>query len=153
MAVAPLTASGIFAVGAKLRAAGLYSSAFVVPPAAISTLPSGSSVAVCPDWATPSGPVAANVFGGPSPPVVAAVAVVASTGRIRPETRAPVQVTTAMRWRAQRGRFITRQCHHAGQPKQSHACQTFRRSENGSHGDEAVNGHRLDRSAPATPLS
>ncbi len=106
--MAPLTASGIFAVGAKLRVAGLYSSAFVVPPAATSTFPLGSSVAVCPDWATPSGPVATNVFGGPSPPAIAAFAVVASTGKIRPETRAPVHVITAMRWRAKRDRFITK---------------------------------------------
>ena len=115
--MAPVTASGIFAVGAKRRVRGLYSSAFVVPPAAISTSPSGSRVAVYPDWATPRGPVATNVFGGPSPPAGAAAAVVASTGRIRPETRAPVQVSTATRWRAQRDRFITRQCHHAGEPK------------------------------------
>ena len=58
-------------------------------------------------------------FRGVAPPgqPVAAAAVVASTGRIRPETRAPVQVSTATRWRAQRDRFITRQCHHAGEPK------------------------------------
>jgi len=117
VAVARLTASGIFAVGAKLRVAGLYSSAFVVPPAAISTWPSGSSVAVCRDWATPSGAVATKVFGGPSPPPAAAAAVVASRGRIMPEARAPVQVSTAMRWRARRDRFITCQCDHAGQLK------------------------------------
>ncbi len=118
VAVALLTASGIFPVGENVRVAGLYSSAFVVPPAAISTCPSCSSVAVCPDCATPSAPVATKVFGGPSPPAVAAAAVVASTGRIEPEARAPVQAsTTSMRWQAERDRFVTRQCHHDGQPE------------------------------------
>ncbi len=113
VAVASRTASGIFAAGAKVRVAGLYSSAFVVPPAAISTCPLCSSVAVCPDWATPSGAVATKVFGGPSPPAVAAPAVVASTGIIRPAASPAIATTASLEGRA---RFVTSQCHHAVQP-------------------------------------
>src|SRR5262249_60269006 len=109
-------ATGLSGGGATGRVAGLYNSGLVGPPVAISTLPLGSSVAVCPDWATPSGPVATNVFGGPSPPAVAAAAVGASTGMIRPETRAPGQGSTAMRGGGQGAPLGHSQRQHARQP-------------------------------------
>src|SRR5580700_2143653 len=108
VAVASVTATGMFPVRENVRVAGLYSSALAVPPAAISTWPLGSRVAVWPDSATPSGLVAAKVFGGPSPPAVAAAAVVASTGIIRPAARAPAVATTAsFLRRASRDLFVT----------------------------------------------
>jgi hypothetical protein len=74
VAVAPATDTGMRPVAENVLVAGLYRSALALPPPATSTSPLRSVVAVWPDRAAVISPVATQVFGGPSPCAVPAVA-------------------------------------------------------------------------------